>query len=33
MPEGVREGTQEHQLCLETAPVFLCRFPIIAVEL
>ena len=31
--EGVREGTQGYQLGLETAPVLLCRFLIIGVEL
>ena len=31
--EGVREGTQGYQLRLETAPVLLCRFLIIGIEL
>ena len=31
--EGVREGTQGYQLRLETAPVLLCRFLIVGVEL
>ena len=31
--EGVREGTQGHPLQLETAPVLLCRFFIVGVEL
>ena len=33
MPEGVREWTQGYQLRLERAPVLLCRFVIIGVEL
>ena len=33
VPEGVKEGAQGYQLRLETAPVLLCRFLIIGVEL
>ena len=33
VPDGVREGTQGYQLRLERAPVLLCRFLIIGVEL
>ena len=33
VPEGVRKRTQGYQLRLETAPVLLCRFLIIGVEL
>ena len=33
VPEGVAGGTQGYQLRLETAPVLLCRFLIIGVEL
>ena len=33
VPEGVRDGTQGYQLRLETAPVLLCRFLIVGVEL
>ena len=31
--EGVREGTHGYQLRLEIAPILLCRFLIIGVEL
>ena len=33
VPEGVGEGTQGYQLRLETAPVLLCRFLIVGIEL
>ena len=33
VPEGERERTQGYQIRLETAPVLLCRFLIVSVEL
>ena len=32
VPEGVREGVQGYQLRLETAPVLLCRFALLALS-